>query len=82
MISIGISEFRTNLKSILLRVQNGEIISLKQRGTEIARLVPPSFAQVAARQELENLRQTAHVGDVVSPLDELWIAIEKNASNS
>ena len=76
MISIGISEFRINLKSILRQVQDGEIISLMQRGKEIARLVPPSFAQATARKELETLRQTAFVGDVLSALDEPWNAVE------
>ncbi len=76
MLSIGISEFRAKMNLILRRVQNGEIVSLTSRGAEVARLVPPDFAQATARQELERLRQTAVVGDVLSPLAEPWDAAE------
>ncbi|MCE7982365.1 MAG: type II toxin-antitoxin system prevent-host-death family antitoxin [Caldilinea sp. CFX5] len=74
MIAIGISEFRANMNAILQRVQNGEIISLFVRETEVAKLVPPNYAQLAARQQLEELRQSAIVGDILSPLDESWDA--------
>jgi len=72
MTSVAISEFRANMSAILQQVQNGEIISLTQRGTEIARLVPPDFVQLAARQRLEELRKTAVVGDVLSPIGDQW----------
>jgi len=74
MIRIGISEFRTNLNTVLQQVSNGEIVTLTSRGTEVAKLVPPSYARLTARQKLEELRQTAVVGDVLSPLDESWEA--------
>ena len=70
MISIGISEFRANMNGILQKVQQGEIVMLTLRGAEIARLVPPDFARQTARQELAQLRQTAVVGDVLSPVDD------------
>ena len=72
MDSIAISEFRANMSAVLLRVQNGEIISVMQRGSEIARLVPPDFARLAAQQELESLRQSAVVEDVIAPIDAEW----------
>ena len=68
MFTIGISEFRANLNQILQKVQMGEIVSITIRGTEVARLVPPDFAQLAAREELEKLRETALVGDILSPV--------------
>jgi antitoxin (DNA-binding transcriptional repressor) of toxin-antitoxin stability system len=74
MVAIGISEFRANMSVILQRVQQGEIISLLVRETEVAKLVPPDYARLAARQQLEDLRQTAVVGDLLAPLDELWDA--------
>ncbi len=74
MVTVGVSEFRTNLSAFLQRVQNGEIISLIQRGNEIARIVPPKFAQFAAQQELARLRETAVLEDVLSPLDMPWDA--------
>ena len=70
MIVVGISEFRARMNAILQRVQNGEVVTLTSRGVEIAKLVPPDFAQSAARKELERLRQTAVVGDVLSPVEE------------
>ena len=72
MISIGISEFRAKMNFILQKVQNGEIVTLTSRGIEVARLVPPNFAQANARQTLDQLRETAVVGDVLSPLAEPW----------
>jgi prevent-host-death family protein len=72
MTSVAISEFRANMSAILQQVRNGEIISLTQRGTEIARLVPPDFVQIATQQRLEELRKTAVIGDVLSPIDEEW----------
>jgi len=74
MISIGISEFRSNMNSVLQKVQKGEVVTLTAHGAEVAKLVPPDFAQLAARQKLQQLRQTAVVGDVLSPLDEAWKA--------
>ncbi|MEZ4730385.1 MAG: type II toxin-antitoxin system Phd/YefM family antitoxin [Caldilineaceae bacterium] len=74
MAAIGISEFRSNMSAILQRVQQGEIISLLVRETEVAKLVPPDYARLAARQQLEDLRQTAVVGDLLAPLDESWDA--------
>jgi prevent-host-death family protein len=76
MLSIGISEFRAKMNLILQKVQNGEIVTLTSRGTEVARLVPPDFAQATARPELDRLRQTAVVGDVLSPLVEPWDTTE------
>ena len=70
MTTVGISDFRATMNAILQKVQNGEVITLTSRGVVIARLVPPDFAQFAARQGLENLRQTSIVGDVLSPVEE------------
>lgn len=74
MISVGISEFRANMNHVLSKVHSGEIVIITSRGVEMAKLVPPDYAQAAARKELEALRQTAVVRDVLSPLDEPWEA--------
>lgn len=76
MTSIAISDFRANMSAVLRKVQAGEIVSLTQRGNEVARLVPPDFAQLIARERLMALRETAVVGDVLSPADETWDALE------
>lgn len=76
MLQIGISEFRSNMSAILQRVQDGEIVSLQIRGTEIAKLVPSDIASDLALAKLERLRETAYVGDVLSPLDEKWEVLQ------
>ncbi len=74
MTTIAISEFRANMSRFLQQVQNGEIISLTQRGQEVARLVPPDLVPAMARQELEALRETAVIGDILSPIEADWAA--------
>ena len=46
--------------------------------SEIAKLVPPDYAQSVARQELEALRSSAVVGDVLSPINESWNAVSNS----
>lgn len=72
MLSVGISEFRANMNVVLQKVQQGEIVTLTSRGVEIARLVPPDFTQMVAREKLAELRKTAVVGDVLTPVDVAW----------
>ena len=74
MVTIGISEFRANMNQFLQKVQNGEIISLTSRGEEVARLVPPNFAQQSARETLEELKKTAVIHDILSPIVDEWSA--------
>ena len=75
-LNIGVSEFRANMSAFLRQVQQGNIVRLMQRGTEIAKLVPPNYAQLVAQDSLVALRQTAIVGDVLSPIDEIWEATD------
>lgn len=76
MLSVGISEFRSNMSVILQKVNDGEIVSLQLRGIEVAKLVPSSFASDLALLELERLRATAKVGDVLSPIEDEWEAMQ------
>ena len=55
-------------------MQNGEIVSLLLRGKEIAKIVPPDYAQATAKEELKALRQSAIVGDLLAPIDDQWHA--------
>ena len=75
-VSIGISEFRANMSTILQQVEAGNIVRLLVRGKEVAKIVPPDYAQRVAEMELEALRETAVIGDVVSPIDVKWEAAE------
>ena len=74
MEKIGISELRANLTGFLKKVEAGEIITITSRGVEIAQLVPPEHTQETARKALTQLRQSATVGDVLSPIEDEWEA--------
>ena len=74
MEKIGVSELRANLTTFLKKAEAGQIISITVRGSEIARLVPPEHTLESARHALAELRKTAYVGDVLSPIDETWEA--------
>lgn len=76
MVTIDISDFRAKMNAVLQRVQRGEIVVITSRGIAIAHLVPPDYALLMARKELEALRETAVLGDVLAPLDEHWKANE------
>ncbi len=70
----AVSELRANLPGFLKKVETGNIISITSRGREIAWLVPPAPARESARSALRRLRQTAIVGDVLSPVEDDWTA--------
>jgi prevent-host-death family protein len=69
MQTIAISEFRAHMLDFLSKVESGETLVLTSRGKEIARVMPPKEAQKAARRELESIRKTARIGDVLSPVN-------------
>jgi prevent-host-death family protein len=74
MESIGVSKLRENMVLFLNKVQQGESIAITSRGTEIAMLIPIKNKQEVSRKTLKQLRKTAIVGDVVSPIEEEWKA--------
>jgi prevent-host-death family protein len=76
MESIAISELRANLMQILKRIESGATISITSRGRIIARLVPPEDKMSEAHVALAELRKTAVVGDILSPIDEEWKALK------
>ena len=73
-VNVGISEFRANLSGYIKQVKAGSVIHITHQGEIVAKIVPPDYAQKAAREELAILRETAEVGDVISPVDEPWSA--------
>jgi prevent-host-death family protein len=75
MESIGVSKLRENMLMFLNKVQQGESITITSRGTEIAMLIPIETQKEVARNALKQLRKTAVVGDVVSPIEEDWKAL-------
>ena len=76
MESIGVSKLRENMVLFLNKVQQGERIAITSRGTEIAMLIPIKNKKEVSRNALKQLRKTAMVGDVVSPIEEEWKALK------
>ncbi len=74
METIAVSDLRANLMQILKRIEAGATIVITSRGREIARLTPPDDKTSNARKALAELRKTAIIGDVLSPVDEEWAA--------
>jgi prevent-host-death family protein len=70
MESVGVSKLRENMALFLNKVQQGESIAITSRGTEIALLIPIKNKKEVSRNALKQLRKTAIVGDVVSPIEE------------
>ena len=76
METIGVSKLRENLPSYIKKVQQGQTITITSHGNRIAMLVPVETEMETSRNALKKLRQTAYVGDVISPIDEKWKAME------
>ena len=76
MEKIGIGKLRANLPTFLKKIAKGDIVVITCRGREVARLVPPDDRAAIARVALQKLRNTAIIGDIVSPTGEKWEAAE------
>jgi len=76
MESVNVSKLRENMMRFLKKVQKGESITITSRGTEIAMIVPVKSKQEESRNVLKQLRKTAIIGDVVSPIEEEWKAMK------
>ena len=76
MESICVSKLRESMVLFLNKVQQGESIAITSRGTEIAMLIPIKNKKEVSRNALKQLRKTAIVGDVVSPIEEEWKALK------
>jgi len=74
--TIPVSELRANLMRVLKRIESGTSITVTSRGREMARLVPPENPLEKARESLKELRKTAVVKDVLSPIGEEWEAMQ------
>ena len=74
MTRVPVSEFRQHVHLYLDKVSEGEVVQLVRRGKVVAVLHPPADRRLAARRRLDELRGSAIVGDVTSPLEEPWEA--------
>jgi prevent-host-death family protein len=71
---VSVSELRNHLPEYLARAERGEEILVTRRGRVVARLSAAQDHRAAAKRQLEALRARARVGDVVSPVGEVWEA--------
>ena len=76
MDSIAVSELRANLMFVLKKIKQGGKIQITSRGKVIAKLVPPDNIVENARAKLDEISRTAVIGDIVSPVDSNWEAME------
>jgi prevent-host-death family protein len=70
--SVNVSQLRQNLPEYLKKVQEGQEVEVTVRGKVIARIVPEEARRERAKRKLANLRKTAMVGDVISPVNVKW----------
>ena len=74
MESIAVSDLRTQLMSILGKVERGETMAVTRRGKMIATLTPPLNSKQMAKNELRHCAESAYIGDILSPIEEEWDA--------
>ncbi len=76
MEKIGISRLRGNMSVFLKKVQKGQVITITSRGHEMARLVPVEDKREKSREILREIGKNATIGDILSPIDEEWEAMQ------
>ena len=74
MREVNVTELRSHLPAYLVQVQTGEELIVTSHGKAIARILPSQDIREAARKQLNALRKKSHVGDVISPIGEVWDA--------
>ena len=73
-IEVNVTHLRQHLSDFLDRVGRGEEILVTSRGIVVARLMPPGDFVGSAQKFIEGLREKCWVGDVESPIGEVWEA--------
>jgi len=72
METVGVSELRENLMKYIKKVQAGVPVTITSRGHQVARLAPLEERMKESGKILRQLRKTAVLGDIVSPIEEEW----------
>jgi antitoxin (DNA-binding transcriptional repressor) of toxin-antitoxin stability system len=72
MMQITLTEFSQHLPVYLEQVLAGQELLLMAQDKIVARLLPQVDHQQLARAQLQNLQQQCQIGDVISPLAEVW----------
>jgi len=76
MEKINVSTLRENLAAYINKAKDGEEISITSHGHELARLVPAEKKQEKSKSKLKALGKTAVIGDILSPIDDEWEAVQ------
>ena len=71
---VNVTDLRQRLQGYLKRVQAGERIEITVHGKVVAKLMPAQGEAGEAAALLAKLRESAAIGDIVSPVDEDWEA--------
>ena len=75
MKSVNVTELRANLNEYVTEVQTtGQPLAITSRGRVIVRIVPPEDEKETAKARLRAMRASAVLGDVLSPIGDLWDA--------
>ena len=74
METIAVSQLRANLMQVLQSIKGGKSVTITSNGKPVAKLVPPEESILNAQEELESLRKTAVLKDVLSPIESTWKA--------
>lgn len=74
MREVNVTDLRSHLPAYLMRVRTGEELVVTSHGKAIARILPSQDVREAARKQLEGLRKKSFVGDIISPVGEVWNA--------
>ena len=69
---VNITELRQHLPAYLSSVQQGSEFCVTSHGRVIAHITPPTDLRKIAIKKLDELREKAVIGDVVSPIDVQW----------
>ena len=70
--SVNVTQLRQNLPEYLKQVREGKEVEVTVHGKVIARLVPEAAKSERAKKRLAELRKTAKVGDITSPVGIAW----------
>lgn len=76
MESIALNQIQENIDEFLEKIRKGNFFMITFEGREIGKFVPADDVRKNARKKLEQLRKTAVVEDVLSPIDEEWEAMK------
>lgn len=69
---ITLTEFSNRLPMYLEQILAGQELWLMAQNQKVARIVPQRDAKQIARAELQRLQAICQIGDVISPLTDVW----------